>query len=749
MNDSPHEPGTAAVRERISGLSAAILRISASLDVATVLQEVVESARALSGARCGVVATVNRAGEVEEFAASGLTLEERARIPADGGLAAAMRPDDGLSLPLRQGGVHIGDLVLAGVETAVAGGEEVLGLFALQAATAIANARTHRDERRARADLEALVDTSPVGVAVFDARTGRAVSFNREARRIVESLRDPDGDAERLLEVVACRFADGREVSLDRLPLAEALSGATEIRAEEVVLSVPDGRSVTTLLNATPIRSDDGAVVSLVVTMQDLAPVRELEGMRAEFLSMVSHELRTPLTSIKGSTATVLNAPRTLDPAELRQFFRIVDEQADHMDALIRDLLDAGRIEAGTLPVEPEAVEVASLADRARNTFVSGGGRHEVLIDMPPDLPPAMADGRRIAQVLNNLLSNAARHAPASSPIRVSAAREGVHLAISVSDEGKGIPAEQLPRLFRKYAPLGDDEGGPGGWGLGLVICKGLVEAHGGRIRAESGGGNRGARFTFTLPVAEEAAGKDAPASSGDRPRPPGGRPVPILAVDDDPHALRQIRDALSAAGYAPVVTGEHENLARIIETEKPRLVLLDMMLLGADGLELMESVPGLKELPVIFISGYGRDETIARALESGAEDYIVKPFSPTELTARIRAALRRREEPESFVLGDLAIDYETRRATLAGRPLELTATEYELLRVLSLNAGRVSTYDMLLRRVWNRRHGDDTGRLRTVMKRLRRKLGEDAARPNWIFSERGVGYRMPRPGNL
>ncbi len=183
-------------------------------------------------------------------------------------------------------------------------------------------------------------------------------------------------------------------------------------------------------------------------------------------------------------------------------------------------------------------------------------------------------------------------------------------------------------------------------------------------------------------------------------------------------------------------MTGEHEDLSRIIEAKKPHLVLLDLMLPGTDGLELMESVPELADLPVIFISGYGRDETIARALESGAEDYIVKPFSPTELTARVRAALRRREEPEPFVLGDLAIHYEARRVTVAARALELTATEYELLRTLSLNAGRVSTYDMLLRRVWSRRHTGDTGRLRTVMKRLRRKLGDDPARPNWIFSE-------------
>ena len=223
---------------------------------------------------------------------------------------------------------------------------------------------------------------------------------------------------------------------------------------------------------------------------------------------MVSHELRTPLAAIKGSTATVLGATPALDPAELHQFFRVVDEQADHMRGLIGDLLDAGRIEAGTLSVSPVPTDVRELVEQARNAFLNGGSTHTVLVDLPEDLPLVLADGPRIVQVLDDLLSNAARHAPASSPIRLAAARDGTHVAVSVSDEGPGIPAAQLPRLFRKYAVPGDEGAKRGlrGSGLGLAICKGLVEAHGERIRAESAGPGQGARFTFTLPAAGDAA---------------------------------------------------------------------------------------------------------------------------------------------------------------------------------------------------------------------------------------------------
>ena len=131
-----------------------------------------------------------------------------------------------------------------------------------------------------------------------------------------------------------------------------------------------------------------------------------------------------------------------LSPAAVRQFFRIIDEQADHMHDLVADLLDVARIETGTLPVSPEPAEVAVLVDRARSTFSSAGGRNNLAIDIPPDLPLVMADRRRIVQVVGNLLSNAANHSSESSVIRISAVREDFHVAVSVADEGRGIPSE-------------------------------------------------------------------------------------------------------------------------------------------------------------------------------------------------------------------------------------------------------------------------------------------------------------------
>ena len=769
-----------ALRERLSRLSQASLRINESLDFDTVLQEVVDSARDLTGSRYGAITVPGDAGQRPGFIVSGLTREEHRglwempqglaffeylsgvqaplRVPDIAGhLRALGMPDFSppvpasalLVAPIRHRGAGVGAIYLAhqaaGREFSQED-EETLVMFAAQAALVIANSRRYREEQRARNDLETLVNTSPVGVVVFDAATGAPLSFNLEARRIVDGLRDPDQAAEQLLDLLSFRRSDGREVSLTQFPLARALATGETVRAEEIVISVPDGRSVSTLVNATPITSEEGAIETVVVTMQDLTPLEEIERQRAEFLGTVSHELRAPLTSIKGSAAALLRAPSTLDSAESQQFLRIIDGQADHILDLIGELLDAARIYAGVLPVSPEPSDMAVLVDRAVSVFQGGGGRSNVSVDLRPDLPRALADRRRVEQVLTNLLTNAARHSPESSAIRVSAAVEGVHVAISVADDGVGVSPDRLPYLFRRFFRAEGDQGDGVGAGLGLAVCKGIVEAHGGRIRAESDGPGRGAVFTFTLPVSEEAASLPDPSGQGGRQR------VRVLAVDDDAQALRFMREALTDAGYAVTATGDPGEALRLMEREQCRLVLLDLALPSTDSVELMQDILRIADVPVIFLSGYGQDRVIARAFEMGADDYIVKPFSPTELAARVRAALRRRTGPgrmtpsEPYVRGDLTIDYAQRLVSVAGEPVRLTAVEYDLLRELSIHAGRVLTHQHLLQRVWGKTEPETPRVIRTHLMRLRRKLGEDGENPKYIFAEPRIGYRMDRP---
>ena len=788
MSSEQRDRENEALRERLSRLSAASLRINESLDFDQVLQGALDSARSLTGAGHGVMTLLGDDGALEDFLSSGLSGDESEQLwlmpeglrifQALTGISEPLRLTDlvehlgglGLTAPTPVGpvysfmaapmfhrGVLVGHVFVGDTEDGrefTQEDEETLVMFASQAALVIANARAYREERQARADLETLVNTSPVGVVVLDARSGAPVSINREAMRLVDGLLDEGQGPETLLEVVTFVRADGREFSLGELPLAEVLRAGDTVRAEEIVLRVPDGRSVSVLLNASPIHAEDGQVASFIITLQDMAPLEEQERLRAEFLAMVSHELRSPLMSVKGSADTLAAQSSRLDPAEMRQFHRIIQDQAEHMRVLIGDLLDVARIETGALPVDPEPADLRALVEEAGGLFRSADARNPLDVDLAADLPMVLADRLRVVQVLGNLLSNAAGYSPEGSPVLLTAARDGVHVAVTVADRGRGIPAELLPELFRKFsrASGSDHRSGIEGSGLGLAICKGIVEAHGGRIWAESDGPGLGAKFTFTLPAVEQSA-TTAPdsASTGSR----RTSNVRVLAVDDNPQDLRYVRDVLTRAGYAPIATGDPADVPRLMEEEKPHLALLDLVLPGSDGIELMNDIRKAADVPVIFLSVYGQDETVARALDMGAADYLVKPFSPTELAARIRAALRKRLEPFQgepsgpYAVGGLGIDYALRRVTVDGAPVELTATEYAVLYELSVHAPRVLSHTILLQRVWGPEKVGEPWLVRDLVRKLRRKLGDNAADPRFIFTEPRVGYRMSEGGGV
>lgn len=756
------------------------------------LQGAVDAARSLTGARYAVLALLDDGGVYTRALVSGQSGAEREWLSElhqeaefldyVGGITAPLRLPDlhehikaqglppldprlqesgplpFLAAPLEQRGAALGAIFAAGAGPGrrfSAEHEQTLLTIAAQAAAVIDNARARRAEGRAKEALQTLLDAAPVGVAVFHTQTGAPVSFNRAARRMLDSLQLPGRSLEELLEQMRCRRADGRESGLDAI--AQALNAGETVSLEEVVMHVPDGRSLTALLNAAPLPAKEGEPAACVMTLQDITPLEDKERLRAEFMAMVSHELQMPLTSIQESAAALLDETFTPDPAETRQFHRIIAEQAAGMRRLVSDLLDVARIETGALAVFPEPCAAAALLEEAGTLFRSAGGGNKIHVAAGPALPRVMADRRRIVQVVGNLLSNAARHAKQRTAIRVSAAQEAAEVVFTVADEGEGIAPERMPLLFRKFSRLEDRDGGRTGAGLGLAICKGIVEGHGGRIWAESDGPGLGARFAFTLPVVEEEeTGRVLEAAAAARPQESasGGRKR-ILAVDDDPQALRYIREVLTRAGYEPVLTAEAENALPLVLERRPHLALLDMMFAETDGIEVMRRIQEKRDLPVIFLSVYGQESVIARAFDLGAVDYVVKPFAETELVARIRSALRRqagagRLAPlEDYVCDELRIDYSEQRVLLGGRSVRLTATEYAVLAELSTNAGQVLTHDQILHRVWGNDNSGDSGLVRTIVKRLRQKLGDSARSPAYILTQPRVGYRMKKGGKL
>ena len=489
----------------------------------------------------------------------------------------------------------------------------------------------------------------------------------------------------------------------------------------------------------------------MVVTMQDMTPLEELERLRAEFLGMVSHELRTPLAAIKGSADTLLEASEELDSAEMTQFHRIIRDQSENMRHLIGDLLDVARIETGSLPVAPEPVDATVLVDEARRRFQSGGGRSNLVIDLPPELPRVMADRRRIVQVLNNLLSNAARHSNELSAIRVAAVRDGVHVAFSVADDGVGVPAERLPHLFPQVLAARRRGAGTGHRGVGPGPCH--LQGDRGGSRGPHPGRERRARPGKPVHLHRSCGG--------------GGRHPPRSAVapaqDEDqgaaPHSLRGRRPA-----DAPVRAGRaHEGGLHARRDRRPGGGLLPAHGRGS-------APPGPAGPDAAGQRRHGADEgdpaksqtcrsssspsTVRTMSSPGHSTWerptnVVKPFSPTELAARIRAALRKRAAPEltqpsePYMRGVLTVDYARHRVTMAGRPVAFTAIEYRMLVELSANAGRALTHEHLLHRVWGPDKGEGSGPVRNIVKRLRRKLGDDPGNPEYILTEPSVGYRM------
>jgi two-component system, OmpR family, KDP operon response regulator KdpE len=219
-----------------------------------------------------------------------------------------------------------------------------------------------------------------------------------------------------------------------------------------------------------------------------------------------------------------------------------------------------------------------------------------------------------------------------------------------------------------------------------------------------------------------------------------------VLVVDDEPAIRRFLHTSLTAHGYAVFEVASGGEALTAVTASRPDLVILDLGLPDMDGIAVTQRLREWTLVPIIIVTVQEQEAAKIAALDAGADDYVTKPFGMGELLARMRAALRRAasvaDEPV-FVAGDLKVDLGRRLVTIAGREVQLTPTEYDLLRALVVHAGRVLTHRQLLRQVWGVGYEDETHLLRVNMSNLRHKLEPDAARPTYVLTEPGVGYRL------
>lgn len=241
------------------------------------------------------------------------------------------------------------------------------------------------------------------------------------------------------------------------------------------------------------------------VLWRDVTQDKEAEQIKNQLLSTVSHELRTPLASIKGFATTLLRQDVKWDDATQREFLRIIEEESNRLEELIDNLLDMSQVEAGALRIHREPVQLRRLVREAVEMAQRTTETHWFVMDLPAELPRVWADPRRLRQVLNNLLENAIKYAPGGGQITVTCEEEGDRVIVGIADQGEGIPREYLDRIFDRFFQVdGASTRKTGGSGLGLAIAKGIIEAHGGTIWAESNAGE-GSMFRFSLPIVKES----------------------------------------------------------------------------------------------------------------------------------------------------------------------------------------------------------------------------------------------------
>ena len=412
------------------------------------------------------------------------------------------------------------------------------------------------------------------------------------------------------------------------LPQRELEEALTRGRTEEEGWRLrKDGSAFWANIVVTPIHGPDGSLRGFAKVTRDMTErlrLRELEHSSQrmnEFLAMLAHELRNPLAPIRNAVS-ILQMEAAPSPS-LRSSRDMIDRQLTHMTRLVDDLLDAGRLTSGKIRVRLERISFSDVLARAAETVrpAMEARSHQFVLDMPDGEIEVNADSTRLAQVLQNLLGNAAKFTSPGGRIELKARVQGAMLSVQVRDDGEGFPPKDAERLFELFAQ-GDDAGTSreGGLGIGLALARSLVEMHGGSIRATSGGIGQGSVFSFELPGASMVSRSDAVA--------PEKR---ALVVDDNRDSADSLSELLRLLGMRVSTAYDGESALSVAAREQPVVVFLDLQMprmSGAQVLARIRALPGCSGICGVAVSGYGpEDEKAGRADFSGFDERMLKPL--------------------------------------------------------------------------------------------------------------------------
>jgi PAS domain S-box-containing protein len=648
---TPETDALARARREIEVAAAATRALSAASDVGPALARIVTAARELSGADLayvtahdpgsGVPRVLARAGSESAAPPSG-------EFPAD---AAATFAGE-ISLPVVVEGEMAGQLVVTWACRRPAGDVDMepLGRLAGLAALAIRHRRLaaalagerdpgglHAEDLvRAASQLRRIVDAAKDGIVTTDGG-GLITSANPAAEAL---FGHPAGSL----------FGRPVAVVLPGLQLA-GTSAARAAAGAEIEGVRQDGSRFPAELSVSAVASDAGR--AFVVIVRDVTDRKAVERMKDEFVATVSHELRTPLTALRGHVELVLDGDAGPVTELQRRFLQVATQSADRLGALINDLLDVAKIEAGRVQLRKELVDLGAVLREVSATFrVEATRRGLGFQEELAELPPVVGDRDRLIQVFGNLVSNAIKYTTAGA-VGISARPTYGAVEVVVHDTGVGMTAEEQRQLFTKFFRSRDRTGpDPGGTGLGLVIAKGIVEGHGGTLGVASEPGV-GSRFRVVLPAVGSQPGAGGESSRGT---------ATVLVVDDEVTIRDVLLEYLQMWDYGGVPAGDGAEALELARRLKPDLIILDVGMLPMSGLDVLRQLkqdPDTRQIPVVLHSVADEPEEM---LALGAADFLRKPVSGARLREAILRALDRTPVPMFVLDGDDARRDRVRR---------------------------------------------------------------------------------------
>jgi signal transduction histidine kinase len=548
--------------------------------------------------------------------------------------------------------------------------------------------RTAAEEANSRLTFLAEV-TALVGRSLDDTVTARdtvRLTVPALGDHAVIARRDLAGTGWQVIQAVAEAGSVAIEqfTSLDRIdaPLAEALvrtleGGAVELLSGSSPVASGEARTAVfplsgqkTILAALGISREpsgghftpadftiaEALAARAAIALENAQLYKDLEHadrQKNEFLSMLAHELRNPLAPIR--TGVDVLRLRGDNQPEVVWARDMIERQTMQLVRLVDDLLDVSRITGGKIRIELESVDVAAVVATAIETsrpLIDEAG-HQLTVSMPETALCVSCDRVRLAQVLSNLLNNAAKYTRSGGSIRLSVAREGSEAVFRVQDNGIGIPPEMLAKVFELFTQVERSlDRSRGGLGVGLTLARRLVELHGGRIDVASDGAGHGSEFTVRLPAISTPA---PPAGAGNDPRPAepvAQTPLRILVVDDNVDAADSVAWLFRQLGHDVRTTHDGRSAIELAGGFRPQVVVLDLGLPQLDGYEVsrrLRSLPDTRDALIVAVSGYGQDEDRRRSSQAGFDHHFIKPVDFQSLLGVLREVEDNRSPDEEL----------------------------------------------------------------------------------------------------